>query len=171
MKQFFFKLKLSLLTSALASALASALLSALFICAQPTAAIAADFVMHKPSQAIPQLPATVKNETKVAQERGLKPFVLMYADWCSPCHAIKKHIKNPLMQDAFKGTYIILINVDEWSDEIKGKYFVRGIPTFFEINSAGEPSGKKIDSGAWEDNTPSEMAPVLNKFFHSQKLK
>ena len=34
------------------------------------------------------------------------------------------------MQEAFKGTYVVLINVDEWEDEIKGKYFVRGIPSF-----------------------------------------
>ena len=144
----------------------AALLSGMY-----TNAVAADFVMHKPVHASTTLPQTVKNETQIARERGLKPFVLMYADWCSPCHAIKKHIKHPLMQEAFKGTYVMLINVDEWEDEIKGKYFVRGIPSFFEISAAGEPTGKKIDAGAWEDNTPAAMAPVLNKFFHAQKSK
>ena len=113
----------------------------------------------------------MKNETQIANA-NLKTFVgdVRRLVLAVPCDQNISSIR----WDArgFQALYVVLINADEWEDEIKGKYFVRGYLVFFELCTAGEPTGKKIDAGAWEDkHACCDGAPVLNKFFHAQKSK
>jgi len=41
------------------------------------------------------------------------------------------------------------------------------IPIFYALDKDGKPTGRKVDGGAWDDNIPENMAPVLDKFFHA----
>ena len=73
------------------------------------------------------------------------------------------------MMKAFEGVYLIHVDVDDWNWNSMKKYGFDfdGIPTFFKLNSEGKPTGAVLDGSAWDANTPSNMAPVLDKFFHN----
>ena len=40
-----------------------------------------------------------------------------------------------------------------------------GIPAFFEIGENAMPTGRFVTGGAWAENIPKNMAPVLKAFF------
>lgn len=112
---------------------------------------------------------SIQEEVKIAHQMKLKPFVYFYADWCPHCRAISIHIGNPKMREALKGTYLITIDIDIWDEKIfDSKFPVRAVPTFFELNSAGLPTKKKLTGTAWKEDIPDNMAPALKKFFAIQ---
>jgi thiol-disulfide isomerase/thioredoxin len=111
--------------------------------------------------------AALKAEVDKATQQGLKPYVELWATWCEPCTAIKKSMNDSRMKAAFKGAYIVQIDVDAWGAKLDGTGFSSSvIPVFYALDAEGKPTGRKIDGGAWGDNIPENMAPPLDKFFH-----
>ncbi len=109
-------------------------------------------------------------EAQKATDRGLTPFVELYADWCAPCQALSKSLSDPRMIDAFTGTYIIRLNVDDWKDALPGAGFTADvIPIFFAVDPAGKPTGPTITGAAWGEDLPANMAPPLREFFIANK--
>jgi thiol-disulfide isomerase/thioredoxin len=109
----------------------------------------------------------LKAEIPKAKELGQRPFAYFYADWCAPCKALRKSLDDgdPLMMDAFRGTYIIQLNADTWSKKLAGTQFtVKAIPVLFELDQNGRPTDRKIDGGAWGEDIPRNMAPPLREF-------
>ena len=101
-----------------------------------------------------------------AKGLGLKPFVELGATWCNPCKELEKSMSDPLMQAAFKGTYIVHLDIDEWGAKLgPAKLSSSSIPVFFALDASGKPTGRKIDGGAWDENVPANMAPKLGAFF------
>ncbi len=109
-------------------------------------------------------------EAKKAIAAGFLPTVEFDADWCPPCQAIKQHLeeKNELMLKAYDGTYIIKLDVDEWGweDGKIGDFEVEAIPVYFKLDEQGKPTGESIDGGAWNEDIPVNIAPVMDAFFH-----
>jgi thiol:disulfide interchange protein len=117
-----------------------------------------------------QLADLLKAEAQKAGEMGFTPFVEFHADWCAPCKALSKSLGDPRMVDAFAGTYVIRLNVDEWLDQPADAGFtVKGIPAFFAIDEAGKPTGRFITGAAWGEDIPENMAPPLKEFFTANK--
>ena len=109
-------------------------------------------------------------EAEKAVAAGLLPVVEFDADWCPPCQAINKHLeeKNELMLNAYDGTYIIKLDVDEWGwngGKVENFSF-EGIPVYFKLNEHGKQTGEVIDGGAWNEDIPVNIAPVMDAFFH-----
>lgn len=99
---------------------------------------------------------------------GLTPYAYLHAEWCGPCKAIEKtHAADPRMVDAFQGTAIALIDIDQVDPKVLAASGLESaaIPVFFKLDASGKPTGDKIDGGAWGDNTPDNMAPPLKAFF------
>jgi thiol-disulfide isomerase/thioredoxin len=129
-------------------------------------------MVHIQSPAGELLPAVIKAEVPKAKQLSRKPFVYFYADWCGPCRSLRNSLGDPLMADAFNGTYIIQLNVDEWKEKLAGTGFaIKSIPAFFEVSNEGKPTGRTIDGGAWGENTPENMAPPLKAFFTGSSRK
>jgi len=118
------------------------------------------------------LQAMLATEAQKAASQGLMPMVEFDATWCPPCQAIDKSIKekNKLMLDAYRGTYIIKLDVDEWvwDDGRVQNFAFDGIPVYFKLDANGQQTGEVIDGNAWGDNIPENMAPPMDKFFHGQ---
>lgn len=118
------------------------------------------------------LQSLLAGEAQKAAALGQMPVVEFDATWCPPCIAIDKGLKekNQLMLDAYAGTYIIKLDVDEWgwSDSSYHDFDFDGIPVYFKLDESGKPTGEVVDGNAWGENIPENMAPVMDKFFHGE---
>jgi thiol-disulfide isomerase/thioredoxin len=118
-------------------------------------------------------PAKVKDilqaEAQKAAALGRRPYIEFYADWCPPCNAIKKNLDDPLMVEAFAGTYIIKLDTDVWGDKLSGLgIYVPGIPAFYELDENGKPTGRMITGAAWGEDIPANIAPPMKMFFEGK---
>jgi thioredoxin 1 len=111
--------------------------------------------------------AKVKWLDLVKQELAAKrkPVLFFTATWCGPCKQFKNSLGDPLMTDALKDATLIMIDgdVDAKNDKIAGKYKVSAYPTFLRVDETGKLLNK-TDGGAWDENIPVNMAPVMKAF-------
>lgn len=116
------------------------------------------------------LQAMLAGEAQKAFALGQIPVVEFDATWCPPCIAIDAALesKNELMLKAYADTYLIKLDVDEWGWNNGGFQDFRfdAIPVYFKLNAQGHQTGEVIDGGAWNEDIPENIAPVMDEFFH-----
>ncbi|MGE0871792.1 MAG: thioredoxin family protein [Kofleriaceae bacterium] len=109
----------------------------------------------------------VADAASAARRDGLTPFLQFRAEWCKPCKAFDSVRDDPKMASALAGVALIQVDVDAWAVEAKNLN-VSSTPTWLAIDDQGHAvSTQRIDGGAWEADIPENMAPPLDKFFHS----
>ena len=134
----------------------------------PTAAVK-DFTRVRLHHGDGDLSALIKAEAAKAVAAKRHPFLEFDATWCPPCIAIGQSLDtgDALMVDAFSGTAIIQVDIDDWKNDLAGAgYTVQAIPIYYELDASGRSTGRTVDGGAWGDNIPENMAPPLKAFFH-----
>jgi thiol-disulfide isomerase/thioredoxin len=111
------------------------------------------------------LPSLIAAEVQKARAQNLKPVVYVSATWCGPCNALKHSLDDPQMVDAFRGAYVIKLDLDAWEAPLKAAgYQVDSVPVFFQLDAAGRPTGKNLTGAAWQDDVPANMAPPIKAF-------
>ncbi len=116
-----------------------------------------------------KLISLLEREVHNAAAQHRVPFLQITAEWCVPCKKLRASLDDPLMQEAFAGTYVIRVDADAWKQELKEAGFDHpAIPVFFAVDSSARPTGAKIDGGAWGEDIPPNMAPPLKRFFTDQ---
>jgi thiol-disulfide isomerase/thioredoxin len=144
------------------------LLACVFAVAPAPAAEPVKVVVLEPGQG--RLEELLRHEVANAAASGRQPYVQITAEWCGPCKALRASLGDPLMQDAFAGTYIVQVDFDAWKPELDQAGFKNdGIPVFFALDADARPTGAKIDGGAWGEDIPRNMAPPLKQFFTAQR--
>ncbi len=116
------------------------------------------------------LQTMLANEAQKAIALKQMPVVEFDATWCPPCQAIEAAIKskNKLMLNAYRETYIIKLDVDEWrwkNGKVQDFHF-NAIPVYFKLDSEGHQTDDVSDGGAWGEDIPENIAPVMDEFFH-----
>ena len=116
------------------------------------------------------LPTLLTSEAQKAAALGQLPVVEFDATWCPPCQAIDQAINanNDLILNAYAETYIVRLDVDEWGwgDSRLHDFQFDGIPVFFKLDAKGKQTDEVIDGGAWGEDIPENIAPVMDTFFH-----
>ena len=112
------------------------------------------------------LSALLAAHAGLAAEAGRRPFVEFSAEWCPSCRLLDRGLEDARMIDAFRGTYILRLDIDEWKSRLsRAGFFVVGVPVFFEVDETGDPTGRNLTGAAWGPDVPENMAPVLREFF------
>lgn len=122
------------------------------------------FVQLKPSSG--ELDTILPAEVAKANAQQLRPFVEIGAEWCKPCKQLEAGMTDARMKDAFNGTYVIRLDVDDWSSSLSTFDLVPTvIPVVFEIDAHGKSTGRSINGNDWGATTPENVAPQLKAFF------
>jgi hypothetical protein len=118
------------------------------------------------------LQALLSGEAQKAADLNQMPIVEFDATWWPPCQAIDNAMReqNELILAAYDGTYIIKLDVDEWGwgDSRLHDFDFNGIPVYFKLDADGNHTGDVIDGGAWGEDIPENIAPVMDDFFHGE---
>ena len=120
-------------------------------------------VRLKPSDG--EFSSLITAEVTRARARNLRPFLELRAEWCGPCKALEASMGDARMADAFAGTFVISVDIDEFPQVEKLGFDSGSIPVFFELDAKASPTGRRIDGGAWGENIAANMAPPLKAFF------
>jgi thiol:disulfide interchange protein len=112
------------------------------------------------------LPALLATHAARAADAHLDLYLQYSAEWCPPCRAFEKYIDDPAVARARAGTYLLIADYDDFERDATAMG-VTGIPTWIDLDGSGAPTGHRITSGAWEEDIPANMAPVLDRFFHA----
>jgi thiol-disulfide isomerase/thioredoxin len=113
------------------------------------------------------LAIVLRREVAAAIESGRKPFAELVAKWCGPCRALDASLTDPAMVDAFRGTAIFKLDIDEWHARLGavGLPDDQPVPGFYRLDNTGRATSVKIDGEAWGADIPKNMAPPLKAFF------
>lgn len=129
--------------------------------------VTTSFVEVHPKKADGELVSLLASHAKKARAQGLAPYAALGATWCKPCRELEASMTDTRMQSAFKGTYIVHLDIDEWGSALpKASLGVASIPKIVALDADGKGTARAIDGAAWEENVAANMAPPLSKFFH-----
>ena len=144
-------------------------IAVLILCGQSFAADA-HFTLVKLSRSTGDLHSQLQQQEQQAEKSHEKMFVQITADWCIHCRMLNASLNNSKMKDAFKGTYIVQVDADEWKDQL-GSIGIQlnGIPAFYQISKDGLVTSYTINGGAWGEDTVANMAPPLKNYFSHAK--
>jgi hypothetical protein len=119
-------------------------------------------VVLRPGQSLAeQLPA----HTGAAELRKLRPFLEVGAIWCPPSRLFGEALADPRMHAALAGVYLIRVDMDEFDKDPKLRELgVTSVPVFYELDAAGQATGRSMTGAAWGADTIENMSAALARF-------
>ena len=112
------------------------------------------------------LKEAIKVAAKEAKAMNKKPFLYIGWDDCVPCVVLENSLKHPALIDVFNDIYILKIDLLRNIVALKSlSHDITAAPTLINITDEGEVTHDLIDGGAWEEDTPENIAAALQPFF------
>lgn len=125
-----------------------------------------DFSFFSPAAEQGPLATQLADAYQRAHAAGRVPCVYLTASWCPPSVQLEKSLNDPRMQRALRDVDAATFDIDTFGQALTDAGFrADTVPVFYLIDAEGRPAGKKITGAAWQDNTPENMAPPLERFF------
>lgn len=112
------------------------------------------------------LAAQLREHAAMAEDQGLRPFLEFGALWCPPSRMFGEILGDPRMVAALAGVYLIRVELDDFSgDPLARELGVVAVPVFFELDAAGQSTGRSVTGGAWGADTVDNMSRTMSRFF------
>lgn len=119
-----------------------------------------------------ELKTLLKAQVAIAMARGLTPFVELGAPWCENCRLLDTSMHDARMIDAFRGTYLIRLDIDQWGKALLNSVGLsadQGVPAIYAVDSSGHGVGQDITIGLAaaipDDWSPEKTAVALKGYF------
>ncbi len=98
--------------------------------------------------------------------KGNQPVLFFTAAWCGPCRKFKSFLPTPEMNEALKGSTLIVIDTDrdKNAQRLNARYGIRSIPTFIRVDKDGNVQEEMI-GGKWGRRPAADqVAKVMKEF-------
>lgn len=126
--------------------------------------VTGSIVVHDVHKGTGTLHTALALELGEANEEGVKVLVVSVSPSCSACDEFFGELPDPQMQKVLGNVNIVRVDVNEWKADLASLGMDKpGLPWFFRFDD----TMKLVDSisaDAWDANTASNIAPVLDKF-------
>jgi len=112
----------------------------------------------------------LREQVAKAAALGRLPVLELSTPWSAHAKGLQESMGDARMREVFAGTYVIRLNVDDWDDAYLSTL---GFPddssllVFLPLDSGGRATGARLTAGAWGQDRPEVMAPVLQRFFRA----
>jgi hypothetical protein len=100
-----------------------------------------------------------------AEGERLRPSVYFSIDFLPSCQLIERSWQEPWLMEALQGVYLIEINLNRPDEPTNPEFDTRLLPAFYELDPRGKPTGRKLDSTAWDDESPESISAAIRAFF------
>jgi hypothetical protein len=97
-----------------------------------------------------------------ASALGQTPYLEFTAVWCGPCQAIERSYADTAVLRAFRGTYIMRLDIDRWA-QVTGPQQSNGIPKFILVDSIGRLTNRRMIGSP---TAAPQIAAAFEAFFH-----
>ncbi|MGB0496453.1 MAG: thioredoxin domain-containing protein [Kangiellaceae bacterium] len=108
----------------------------------------------------------IEKHAQLAKGLGLNVFIQITAQWCSPCKRLRAKTEEPLMKQAYHGTYIIRLDRDEWEQDFAEIGVIKTpLPIFWELGDDLKTTDYALNGNYWKEITPAALSPILKAYF------
>lgn len=111
----------------------------------------------------------LQKHQRLASKKNQKIFIQLTGQWCSPCKRLRKKTEEKPLMDAYRGTYIIRLDYDEWKIDFATIGLTKTpVPSFFELDEKNQVTDYYINGNSWKEITADAMAPILKPYFNGK---
>lgn len=93
------------------------------------------------------------------------PILYFHADWCKPCVAFKKSLKDERITRVFENAMLLGVDIDSDPHNMAAYYSVNAVPTFIRLDQDSTVIAR-ITSAEWDEDIPENIAPVMEKLLN-----
>lgn len=113
---------------------------------------------------VSSLSIALEEQAFLAYASGRTPVVWLVAADCRRCERVSQALRHQRLQRALTHTQLIRINASQFSAELVDLQLpVADLPGFALLSREGTPLDF-LHAGEWEEDTPQQMAPILESF-------
>lgn len=112
----------------------------------------------------PTLRGALQAQMKAAKADKKEVLVLVMADSCEPCKKLRESLTDATMQEALTPIVLVRVNALVFERELSEmNYQTKAMPGLYLLSSDASPRDG-ILGNEWDDDVPTNMAPVLKAF-------
>jgi hypothetical protein len=117
------------------------------------------------------LSVTLEEQARLAYAKGRIPVLWLVSSDCHRCDSVARSLKRSRLQKVLAHTLLIRVDATQFGAELADLQIPVGdLPGFALLSRDGSPLDF-LHAGEWEEDSPQEMAPVLENFVERTPVK